>query len=63
MTNQPQGRKKHLVDGEVAEIERKGEGLGLGKVSKGDSFLSSLLKNIKGTKKEKKENTNEKRKF
>ncbi len=44
MSTQNGGRKKHLVEGDVKEIKKSAEATGLGKVGKGEGFLSSLIK-------------------
>lgn len=41
------GRKRHLVDGDVAEIKKSEEGLKMRQVGERRNFVSRLLKRIR----------------
>ncbi len=51
MSEQPKGRKKHLVEGEVNEVKKGEQGLGLGSVSKKTNVLSSIFNSLTKSKK------------
>lgn len=48
-----QGRKKHLVNGDVSKIKRSEEGLGIGQVGEKDNFLSRLWRIVRREEKDK----------
>ena len=43
MSEKPKSRKRNVVDGNVAQIKKQDEGLGLDRVGEGASFVSRLF--------------------
>ncbi|MBQ6477885.1 MAG: hypothetical protein IJI44_00820 [Erysipelotrichaceae bacterium] len=43
MSERPKSRKRNTVEGNVAEVKRQGQGLGLDRVGEGVSFVSRLF--------------------
>lgn len=46
MSNKPQGRKRHLVSGNVEEIRRQEEALEIDKVGEKTNFVTKVFKRI-----------------
>ena len=47
MSERPKSRKRHIVNGNVAEIKKSEEGLGLGKIGEATGFLKKMIKRIR----------------
>jgi len=47
MSERPKSRKRHIVDGNVAEIKKSEEGLGLKKVGGTTGFLKRMIRRIR----------------
>ena len=43
MSEKPRGRKRNIVEGNVTQIKKQDEGLGLDRVGEGVSFVSKLF--------------------
>ena len=43
MSEKHSGRKRNIVEGNVAEIKKQEKGLGLGRVGEGTSFISKMF--------------------
>ena len=50
MSERPKSRKKHMVEGEVSEIKKQDEGLGLDKVGDSINLLRKMIRLIRGKK-------------
>lgn len=51
MSNMPRSRKKHMVEGTVATIEKKEEVTGMKRVGDNSSFLRRMIRRMKRVRK------------
>ena len=50
MNQRPRSRKRNMVSGNVSQIKRKGEGLGLDNVDERVNFITRIIQKRKDTK-------------